>query len=223
MTMPILFFAAGLGTRMGDLVKDQPKPLIRAAGRPLIDHALDFAEIPEIGRRVVNIHYHGDMIRQHLRNKPVLFSDERTALLETGGGLKKALPMLQGNPVLTMNTDAVWKGPNPIQKILASWQDHMEALLLLVPKDRAIGHLGKGDFSVANDGQLTRAPGPIYTGLQIIRTDCVARIEKTAFSMNIVWDKIAARNGLYGCVYDGGWCDVGQPESIPLATSMLHV
>ena len=141
MTMPILFFAAGLGTRMGDLVKDQPKPLIRAAGRPLIDHALDFAEIPEIGRRVVNIHYHGDMIRQHLRNKPVLFSDERTALLETGGGLKKALPMLQGNPVLTMNTDAVWKGPNPIQKILASWQDHMEALLLLVPKDRAIGHL----------------------------------------------------------------------------------
>lgn len=220
--MPILFFAAGLGTRMGALVNDKPKPLIEVAGRPLIDHALDLSNIPEISRRVVNTHYKGDMIRQHLRNRPVIFSDESAALLETGGGLKKAIPTLETSPALTMNTDAVWNGPNPISQILSCWQDHMEALLLLVPKERAVGHLGKGDFSVATDGRLKRAPGAIYTGLQIIKTDCFADILDTAFSMNLAWDQINARNGLYGCVYDGQWCDVGQPSSIPLAEAMLQ-
>ncbi len=223
MTTPILFFAAGLGTRMGQLTKDRPKPLIPVAGRALIDHALDFSEIPQVGRRVVNLHYHGDMVRQHLRNRAVAFSDESNALLETGGGLKKALPLLEENPVLTMNTDAVWSGPNPIRQILGAWQEHMEALLLLVPRDRAVGHLGKGDFSISPDGQLERAPGAIYTGLQIIKTDCISDIPELKFSMNLAWDQIAARGGLYGCIYNGQWCDVGQPASIPLAESMLHV
>lgn len=223
MTKPILFFAAGLGTRMGALVENQPKPLIKVAGRPLIDHALSFSKIPEIGRRIVNVHYRGDMIRQHLHNETIMFSDESGELLETGGGLKNALPLLQTSPVITMNTDAVWHGPNPINQLLNCWQDHMEALLLLVPKDRAHGHLGKGDFSISSDGQLQRAPGPIYTGLQIIKTDCFADIKETTFSMNVIWDKISDRGGLYGCTYDGHWCDVGQPSSIPLAEAMLHV
>lgn len=223
MTTPILFFAAGLGTRMGDLVKDRPKSLIKVADRPLIDHALDFSEIPQVGRRVVNIHYHGDKVRQHLRNRTVIFSDESNELLETGGGLKKAAPLLQSSPVITMNTDAVWSGPNPINQILSCWQDHMEALLLLVPKDRALGHLGKGDFSISSDGRLERAPVAIYTGLQIIKTDCVTNIPDRKFSMNLAWDDISVRGGLFGCIYDGHWCDVGQPASIPLAESMLHV
>lgn len=223
MTMPILFFAAGLGTRMGELTKDRPKPLIPVAGRPLIEHAFDFSEIPEVGRRIVNLHYHGDMIRQHLRDRTVTFSDESTELLETGGGLKKALPLLQDNPVLTMNTDAVWSGPNPIRQILGAWQNHMEALLLLVPQDRAVGHLGKGDFTITPDGRLQRGPGAIYTGLQIINTDCLADIQEHKFSMNLAWDQIATRRGLYGCVYEGQWCDVGQPASIPMAETMLHV
>lgn len=222
MTTPVLFFAAGLGTRMGSLVDDRPKALVEVAGRPLIDHAIALSNIPEVGRRIVNVHYKGDMIRQHLRNHTVEFSDESDALLETGGGLKKAIPALQANPVLTMNTDAVWNGPNPISHILDCWQDHMEALLLLVPKERAVGHHGQGDFSVSPDGRLTRAPGAIYTGLQMIKTDCFENIEDAAFSMNVAWDQIGARDGLYGCMYDGHWCDVGQPTSIPLAENMLQ-
>ncbi|WP_342069444.1 nucleotidyltransferase family protein [Yoonia algicola] len=223
MTLPILFFAAGLGTRMGALTRDRPKPLINVAGKALIDHALDIADDADVGRKVVNLHYHGDMIRQHLADRNFAFSDEGGMLLETGGGLRKALPLLQGNPVLTINTDAVWQGPNPIQQILSAWHPDMEALLLVVEKQNVVGHLGNGDFELGTDGRLHRAPGSIYTGLQIMRTDVLDEITETAFSMNLAWDKIAARSGLFGVRYDGTWCDVGQPESIPLAEEMLHV
>jgi MurNAc alpha-1-phosphate uridylyltransferase len=223
MTLPILFFAAGLGTRMGAMTKDRPKPLINVAGKALIDHALDIADDAGVGRKVVNLHYHGDMIRQHLTGRNIAFSDESGMLLETGGGLRQALPLLQGNPVLTMNTDAVWHGPNPIRHILNAWHPDMEALLLVVEKQNVVGHLGKGDFELDPDGRLHRAPGSIYTGLQIMRTDVLNEITETAFSMNVAWDKIAARGGLFGTCFDGKWCDVGQPESIPLAEEMLHV
>jgi MurNAc alpha-1-phosphate uridylyltransferase len=223
MTPPILLFAAGLGTRMGALVTDQPKPLLNVAGRPLIDHALELTAIPGVGRKVVNVHYRGDMIRQHLVDQDILFSDESKMLLETGGGLRHALTLLQTSPVLTMNTDAVWQGPNPITQVLNAWRDEMEALLLIVPKDQVSGHLGKGDFEIEPSGKLRRAPGAIYTGVQMIRTDCFDDITEHAFSMNLVWDQIAARGGLYGAVYDGNWCDVGQPSSIPIAEAMLDV
>lgn len=223
MTTPILLFSAGLGTRMGALVKDRPKPLISVSGRPLIDHALELSVIPRVGRKVVNLHYKGDMIRQHLVDQDILFSDESDQLLETGGGLRHAVPLLQTSPVLTMNTDAVWKGPNPITQVLNAWHDEMEALLLVVPKTHVLGHLGKGDFELGPSGKLMRAPGAIFTGVQMIRTDCLNDITETAFSMNVVWDQIAARGGLYGTLYDGNWCDVGQPSSIPLAEAMLGV
>lgn len=223
MTPPILFFAAGLGTRMGALTKNRPKPLINVAGKALIDHALDIADDADVDRQVVNIHYLGDMIRQHLVGRTIAFSDESGQLLETGGGLRQALPLLKGNPVLTMNTDAVWHGPNPIQHIVNAWRPDMEALLLVVEKTNVVGHLGKGDFEIDKDGKLHRAPGSIYTGLQMMRTDVLNEITETAFSMNLAWDKIAARGGLFGTQYDGKWCDVGQPESIPLAEAMLHV
>ena len=221
MTMPILFFAAGLGTRMGDLTKDTPKPLIPVAGKALIDHALDLAGT--LGPKVVNLHYRGDMIRAHLAGRHILFSDETDALLETGGGLRKALPLLGANPVITMNTDAVWSGPNPLDQIIAAWHPQMEALLLVVDKQNVHGHLGKGDFRIDADGRLHRAPDAIYTGVQIIRTDVLAQIEETAFSMNLAWNRFAERGGLYGTTYQGQWCDVGQPSSIPLAEAMLHV
>ncbi len=124
-------------------------------------------------------------------------------LLETGGGLRQALPLLQGNPVMTMNTDAVWHGPNPIRHILNAWHPDMEALLLVVEKQNVVGHMGKGDFELDTDGRLHRAPGSIYTGLQIMRTDVLNEITETAFSMNMAWDKIAARGGLFGTCYDG--------------------
>ncbi|SIT88035.1 MurNAc alpha-1-phosphate uridylyltransferase [Yoonia rosea] len=223
MTLPILFFAAGRGTRMGPLTKDRPKPLINVAGKALIDYALDIANAAGVGRKVVNVHYHGEMIRQHLAGQDITFSDESAQLLETGGGLKKALPLLETSPVLTMNTDAVWQGPNSITQILNAWRPEMEALMLLVEKKDVVGHLGKGDFKIDSNGRLKRAPEDIYTGLQIIRTDVLGEITDTAFSMNAAWDRIAARGGLFGTRFVGKWCDVGQPESIPLAEDMLHV
>ncbi|MFA8441641.1 nucleotidyltransferase family protein [Yoonia sp.] len=223
MSLPILFFAAGLGTRMAPLTNTTPKPLITVAGKPLIDHALDLATQAGTGAKVVNLHYRGDMIRQHLAGQNIAFSDESDTLLETGGGLRHALALLNGNPVMTMNTDAVWNGPNPVTQIMQAWQPEMEALLLLVEKQNVSGHHGKGDFRVDEDGRLHRAPGAIYTGLQIIRTDVLAEIDEMAFSMNVAWDIIAARGGLFGTTYDGQWCDVGQPSSIPVAEAMLDV
>ncbi|PUB17197.1 nucleotidyltransferase family protein [Yoonia sediminilitoris] len=223
MSWPILFFAAGLGTRMGELTKDKPKPLVEVAGRALIDHALGFAETPGIGPRVVNLHYKGAMIRDHLSQENVLFSDESEALLETGGGLRHALPHLAQSPVITMNTDAVWKGPNPIAQVIAAWRDDMECLLLMVPRSQVSGHLGEGDFTIDDAGRLHRGKGDIYSGVQIIRTETLADIKESRFSMNIVWDQVAARGGLFGVRYSGQWCDVGQPSSIAIAQSMLHV
>ncbi len=218
---PILLFAAGLGTRMGELTKNKPKPLVKVAGKTLLDHALDLTQSAHVGRRVVNLHYKGDMIRAHLAGQDIAFSDETDALLETGGGLRKALPLLAANPVMTLNTDAVWKGPNPIDVLCAAWRDGMQSLLLLVPQSRAVGHPGKGDFLVDDDGRLTRGPGPIYAGLQMTRTDLLHDMPQAAFSMNLAWDAAQAKCGLFGVEYPGHWCDVGKPDSIPLAEAML--
>jgi MurNAc alpha-1-phosphate uridylyltransferase len=221
--MPIMLFAAGKGTRMGDLTKDRPKPMIKVAGKLLIDHALQIATAADVGPKVVNLHYLPQMLRAHLSSQNVVFSDETETLLETGGGLRHALPLLGGSPVLTMNTDAAWNGPNPIETLQNAWQPQMEALLLLVKKQNVSGHTGAGDFGINPEGRLHRAPDMIYTGVQIIRTDVLSEIAEVAFSMNLAWDIIAKRMRLYGTVYDGKWCDVGQPSSIPLAEAMLHV
>ena len=218
-----MLFAAGKGTRMGDLTKDRPKPMVEVAGKPLIDHALQIANAADVGPIVVNLHYLPQLLQVHLSGQGIVFSDETDGLLETGGGLRKALPLLCSNPVLTMNTDAVWNGPNPIETLKNAWQPQMEALLLLVKKQNVSGHLGAGDFGINAEGHLHRAPDLIYTGVQIIRTDVLSEITEDAFSMNLAWDIIAKRNGLFGAVYDGKWCDVGQPSSIPLAEAMLHV
>ena len=218
-----MLFAAGKGTRMGDLTKDRPKPMIEVAGKPLIDHALQIANAAGVGPIVVNLHYLPQLLQAHLSGQGIVFSDETDGLLETGGGLRKALPLLCSNPVLTMNTDAVWNGPNPIETLKNAWQPQMEALLLLVKKQNVSGHLGAGDFGLNAEGRLHRAPDLIYTGVQIIRTDVLSEITEDAFSMNLAWDIIDKRNGLFGAVYDGKWCDVGQPSSIPLAEAMLHV
>ncbi len=218
-----MLFAAGKGTRMGSLTDNCPKPMIKVAGMPLIDHALQFVNAANVGPKIVNLHYLPELLKAHLSHQDILFSDETAALLETGGGLRKALPLLGQSPVITMNTDAVWKGPNPIDVIQNAWAPQMEALLLVVKKQDVSGHLGVGDFGLNAEGRLHRAPDMIYTGVQIVRTDVLAEIDEAAFSMNLAWDIIAKRGGLYGAVYDGKWCDVGQPSSIPLAQAMLHV
>ncbi len=217
----LMLFAAGFGTRMGALTADRPKPLIPVAGKALIDHALEQAA--GAGRVVVNLHYRGDQIRAHLAGRPeIAFSAETDTILETGGGLKRALPLLAADPVFTMNSDAVWTGPRAMGQLAAAWDaPRMDALLLLVPRDRAVGHRGKGDFAIDDAGRLTRGADLVYTGAQIIRTRPFADWPGQVFSINPVWDAMAAQGRLFGLVHRGGWCDVGRPESIALAEAML--
>lgn len=215
-----MFFCAGRGTRMLALTQDKPKPMIKVAGRPLIDHAID--AMGGIERRFANLHYQPDALEKDL-NSAGIGSIFEPDLLETGGGLKHALPQLDRDVVFTMNTDAVWSGPAPAQALTQYWDpDIMDGLMLLIPKDRAIGHKGKGDFIAAPDGSLTRGAGDVYTGLQIIKTKYVDDIEQSHFSLNVVWETLLSRGTLFGTVYTGHWCDVGYPEAIPLAEAMLE-
>lgn len=225
MTNPsaILMFAAGLGTRMGALTADKPKPLVKVCNVTLFDHALVLTQVPEIKRRVVNVHYMADMIRSHIAGTDIMISDETEGLLETGGGLRHALPLLGDGPVMTLNTDAIWQGENPVLQLLNAWHPDMEALLMLAPKKLVHGHVGAGDFEISKFGKLTRGPGDIYSGLQIIRPDVLKEIPEKAFSLNTAWDIIAMRDGLYGHQYNGAWCDVGRPESIPIAEALINV
>lgn len=216
-----MIFAAGFGTRMGDLTKNTPKPLIEVAGKPLIDHALGCADAFGAQRVVVNLHYKAEMIRSHLSGRDIVFSEETPDILETGGGLKKALPLLGDGPVFTMNSDAVWAGPNPLQQLAQAWDpDTMDALLLCVPPDLAVGHKGAGDFVMGADGRLTRGPGAVYSGLQIIKTQPVAQIPKQVFSLNEVWNVALEAGRLFGALYPGKWCDVGHPGGMTPAETL---
>ena len=154
----VMLFAAGIGTRLGDLTRTRPKPLIPVAGRALIDRAVDIAEDAGVGIRVANAHHLADMLVDHLAtNRNVLVSREHAEILETGGGLRKALPLLGSGPVYTLNTDCVWSGPNPLSCLADAWDgESMGALLLLAPAARARGHDGPGDFLLDEDGRLRR-------------------------------------------------------------------
>ena len=228
-----MIFAAGRGTRMGTLTARLPKPLIEVAGTPLLDRALALAEATGVSRKVVNTHYLGEMIADHLRARgDVSISDEAAIsdkALETGGGLKQALPLLGPGPVYTLNADAVWTGDNPLTQLASAWDGRrMSALLLLVPLARATGHPGKGDFARAADGRLTRlkdAPstaGLVYTGAQITTLSGLSAIMESRFSLNMLWDDMIARNRLFGIIHTGGWADVGTPEGIVRAEALLR-
>jgi MurNAc alpha-1-phosphate uridylyltransferase len=216
-----MIFAAGRGTRMGVLTADRPKPLIPVAGRALIDHAIDLTAALPGAVPLVNLHYKGWMIRDHLAGRNLSFSEE-DILLETGGGLRAALPLLPPGPVLTLNADAVWSGPNPLTRLTAAWDGlRMDALLMLVPLARATGHQGRGDFAIDPDGRLSRRGPWVYTGAQMVNPNGLNSFTEAVFSMNRLWDQAAAAGRLFGVVHDGGWCDVGQPSSIPLAEQLL--
>ncbi len=219
----VMLFAAGFGTRMGALTKDRPKPLIRVAGRPLIDHALDLARAVRPERIVANIHYHADMLAAHLKPRGVLLSREDPQILETGGGLRAALPLLGPGPVFTMNTDAIWAGPNPLELLAGAWDPaRMDALLMCVPVARAIGHDGPGDFAADDAGRIRRGPGLVYGGAQIVRTEGLHDFHEPAFSLNRLWDRMQRAGRLHAVTYPGRWCDVGHPGGIPLAETLLE-
>ncbi|QIE46174.1 nucleotidyltransferase family protein [Pseudohalocynthiibacter aestuariivivens] len=219
----VMLFAAGFGTRMGALTHDLPKPLIKVAGKALIDHALAQVRAADLDRIVVNAHYKADQIRAHVAESDILVSHESPDLLDTGGGLRAALPLTGPGPLFTMNTDAVWAGPNPLVALASKWDpDRMDALLLCVSPTRAIGHAGAGDFELDNQGRATRGPGLVYTGAQILKSDLLAHIPDDVFSLNLLWDRMIKAGRLYGLPYDGHWCDVGHPAGIALAEDMLR-
>ncbi|MEL6642631.1 MAG: nucleotidyltransferase family protein [Pseudomonadota bacterium] len=218
----LMIFAAGFGTRMRAMTANRPKPLIPVAGKPLIDHALAFAEEAAIPRVVVNAHYLSSQITQYLSDRDVTVIEEQPDLLDTGGGLKNAASLLSADPVFTLNSDAVWAGPNPLDTLAAAWDPEvMDALLLQIPISRAHGRQTGGDFDMDGEGRLTRSGDYVYSGAQIIKTDLVAQIPDTVFSLNRVWTDIAAEQRLFGTVYPGHWCDVGHPDGIAEAERML--
>ena len=221
-----MIFAAGFGARMGVLTRDMPKPLLKVAGRTLLDHALEVTDHPAVSRRVVNAHYRADQIAHHLQATNVALSHEAVRILETGGGLRFAMPLLADSPVLTLNSDAVWAGRNPVQELAEAWDpDRMDALLLLAPVAAAKGFGGTGDFCLDASGRLARAdgrPGFAYLGAQILRTDILTDIPQQVFSLNLVWNRMIALGRAYGVLHQGQWCDVGRPEGIAEAEALLN-
>lgn len=222
---PVMVFAAGFGTRMGALTQAMPKPLIPVAGRPLLDHALDLCRADTVSHKVVNLHYLGDQIAHHLAGRDIALAWE-DPILDTGGGLRAALPLLGDGPVMTLNSDAVWTGANPLAELAAGWDEmRMDALLLLAPLTDTLGHRGSGDFLLNAQGQIARANGAlgvVYLGAQILRTNRLADVPQPAFSLNLLWDQMIAEGRAFGLIHQGGWCDVGQPDSIALAEEMLN-
>ena len=216
-----MLFAAGFGTRMRPLTDTLPKPMIPVAGRPLIDHALDLARGYGAETLVANTHYRPAPLEAHLNGSDVTLIHEPD-ILDTGGGLRNALPLLGDAPLFTLNTDAVWRGPNPLAHLAARWDPaRMDALLLCLPRAAALGHKGAGDFIGDEGAPATRGPGLVYSGLQILKPGGLGDIPDRVFSLNRLWDVMLTRQRLFITAWPGQWCDVGQPASIALAESML--
>lgn len=233
MTRPhsAMIMAAGFGTRMGALTRDTPKPMLPLAGRPMLDHMLDHVESAGFTDAVINLHYFGDQIQKHLvgRQTPkVHFSDEQPEILDTGGGIAKALPLLGLHPFAVLNSDAVFVGPNPVELLLNEWQlFDADALMLLVPVDQTIAYTRAGDFFLdlatgipTRRGKADRAPY-VYAGAQIIRPEAFADAPAGPFSTNLIWDKLLDQKRLRAIPYPGKWVDVGTPDGLARAEAAL--
>lgn len=230
-----MVLAAGLGTRMRPLTDDRPKALVEVGGRALIDHVLDRLVAVGVETAVVNVHWFADRLEQHLSARKdirIVISDEREALLETGGGLKKAKPLLGDDPVFVANIDSVWidRG-DALNDLIALWNEQgneqkMDAALLLARREGAIGFDGAGDFSVADDGQLAfrgdRAEVPFaYMGVHITRPNYADNGPDGAFSLSPLWRASAQAGRLFGTVMDGDWMHVGDPQARDAAEAKL--
>ena len=229
-----MVMAAGLGTRMRPLTATRPKPLVEVAGRPLIDHVLARLRAAGVARVVVNIHYLADLMEAHLAREPagldIVVSDERARLMETGGGLVQAKPLLGEAPFLCVNSDNYWlDGPVDAIRLLASrWDDAaMDALLLMVPLARAHNHGGRGDFHLDGHGRITGRRRPnrvapfVWTGIQILHPRLLADAPAGPFSTNLFWDRAIRAGRAYGQVHQGLWFDVGTPGAIGRTEAML--
>jgi MurNAc alpha-1-phosphate uridylyltransferase len=228
-----MVLAAGLGRRMRPLTATRPKPLVEVAGKSLLDRALGTLKAGGVTDVVVNVHYMADRIEAHLAARPtglgLQISDERAQLLETGGGITRALPLIGADPFLAINADNIWiDGPVGAVRLLAErWEaGRMDALLLMIPLARANCHRGPGDFHMDPCGRLVRRkPGRIapfvYTGLQMLSKRLFEGEAPTPFSMNRLWDRAAAEGRLFGVVHQGLWFDVGSAAAVKETEALL--
>jgi N-acetyl-alpha-D-muramate 1-phosphate uridylyltransferase len=227
-----MVLAAGLGTRMRHLTIDAPKPLVVLHGRALIDRVLDRLVEAAVPQAVVNVHYKADKIEAHLASRTtpqIIVSDERGLLLETGGGIRKALPLLGPAPFLVINSDSVWiegVGAN-LKRLFAAWDEtRMDCLLMLALGASAVGYHGRGDFSLEPDSRLRRRREQevvpfVYTGVQIVHPRLFADAPDGAFSMNTLWNRALLQGRAFGMRMDGVWMHVGSPEELADAERVM--
>jgi N-acetyl-alpha-D-muramate 1-phosphate uridylyltransferase len=227
-----IVLAAGLGKRMLPITATMPKPLVKVGGRTLIDFALDRLHEAGIGTVVVNVHHFADMLEAHLRTRKmphIVVSDERAEVLETGGGVKKALPLLSDAPFITFNSDSIWvEGAEPnLKRLVSAWDpDRMDILMLVAPLETSVGYEGRGDFGMDADGRLRRRTGDetvpfVYGGVAILKPELVDGTPEGPFSANLFYDKAIAKGRLYGLQLDGQWLHVGEPQAIKVAEERL--
>jgi N-acetyl-alpha-D-muramate 1-phosphate uridylyltransferase len=230
-----MVLAAGLGERMRPLTLRMPKPLVPIAGRPLIDHVLGRLAATGVETAVVNVHYLPDQLEAHLANRrglppKTLVSDERSVLLDTGGGTKRALPLLGRGPFFIHNADSVWsEGASPaLSRMLKKWNPAtMDCLLLLAPAATSIGYAARGDFSMTADGRLARR-GPdevvpfAFAGVSLCDESLFKDAPDGRFSLNLLWDRSLAKGRLYGIRLDGRWMHVGTPEALAEAEAAFE-
>ena len=228
-----MVLAAGLGTRMRPITDTRPKPLVEVRGRTLLDYGLDQLEKAGVPHAVVNVHHHADQMEAHLsgrRAPEVTISDERERLMDSGGGVAKALPLLQGEAFLILNADTFWidGASSNLERMIAFWDpSRMDALLLVAALTASVGYDGAGDFSFATDGRLSRRGERqvtpfAYAGAAIMPRAAFADVGDDPFSLNRLWDKAIERDRLFGWRLDGLWLHVGTPQAIAEAEEAIR-
>jgi MurNAc alpha-1-phosphate uridylyltransferase len=227
-----MILAAGFGTRMRPLTNDRPKPLVEVRGRALINHVLDRLVAVGVESVIVNVHHHAAMLRSHLagrRDVDIQISDETDAILGTGGGVFKVLPLFEGEPFFVHNADSIWVEGygHALQRMVERWNpESMDALLLAASLVTAIGYDGPGDFMMDADGRLSRVPerrlSPFaYPGVQIVHPRLFDGSKAGAFSVNPLWDRAIEQGRLFGIRLDGVWMHVGTPEALAQSEEFL--
>lgn len=228
-----MILAAGLGLRMRPMTDNKPKPLIKVAGKEMLSYTLDGIAAAGIKNTIINMHFCADQIEEYVENRKdwrpfIKLSDEREELLDSGGGVKHALPLLGSNPFYILNSDMIWTecGYPALSRLATDWNDDMDILMLLIRRDQAYGHDGEGDFHRGADGRLTfRGDDPFsdyyYGGMLIIRPECFVGVEENIFSLRKLFRKAAREKRLFGLVHEGEWYHVGTPESVEETEKLL--
>jgi len=228
--MNAMILAAGLGLRMRPITLSLPKPLVPVAGRTMLDRVLDHLDRHAAGRKVINLHWLGETIRSHLDGRDDIVFSEEPELLETGGGVAKALPLLGGDPFFVCNADIIWtdRGESALSRLTRAFEpSRMDGLLLLQPVEAAFGYDGQGDFHRGSDGRLTRrrqgeTTPLMFAGVQILHPRLFDGHPGGKFSLNVLYDKAMASDRLFGIVHDGGWYHIGTPPALSEAEALLE-